>query len=246
MEVWETSPLSSRVLGTASRVLGTSGELSLDPGEVKVNQLWSWWENPPVSKKPHAFVGVSLTNPRLPPFFLCFFAGLPPFLEEKGIKSVDFFGNSIQQLSRYPIQKNTWFQHQKQNSPSEQGNPKQTKTMGGIQFVSMYLCPLHVVFQMATKNPLKNNLESGIPRRSGASLGVKQVRFMMFDTRQLSLETSPLDLRVIWCKKENIEPKIVGPQNGGEYDGDLVVNQWILGTIPKNQQQKHIQVFQNH
>lgn len=41
-------------------------------------------------------------------------------------------------------------------------------------------------------------------------------------------------------------PKIFGPQIGGEFDGDLGVNQWIIGTIPKNQQQKHIQVFQNH
>ena len=110
---------------------------------------------------------------RLPPFFTCICCGLKHHLFSR--KMADFFCNSIQQLSRYHISKNT--------IPTPK--TELTLTTGG-SLLFLFICACCVLFLNGNKN-LHDNLR--VDPQLELSW-VKQVRFVMFD-RHFSFETSP-------------------------------------------------------
>lgn len=140
---WKSGKLipffSSRVLGTASRVLGTSGELSLDPRGGEGQPAVVLVGKPPVSKKPHAFVGVSLTNPRLPLFLFVFLLGCHHFLEEQRYQKCGFFLQFHSTTIEISYSKKTHDSHTKNRThPQNKETRNQKKQWGGSLF--LYIC----------------------------------------------------------------------------------------------------------
>lgn len=181
---------------------------------MKVNQLWSWWENLLFQKKPMRFVGVSLTNPRLPPFLFVFLLGCHHFLEEQRYQKCGFFLQFHSTTIEISYSKKTHDSHTKNRTHPQNKETRNQKKQWGGEFVSIYLCPLHVVFEMATKIHWKITLRVGSPEVWGFPWGatgeIRDVwhQAIVFGNLPLGLAGYLMQKGKTWHQKSSV-PKLV-------------------------------------